>query len=243
MTVIDSETGTNVHEIAAGIYRINMPAPGVTGPNGFTYNQYLIEADAPLLFHTGPRRFFPIVRKAVASVLPVEKLRYISFSHVESDECGSLNEWLAVAPQAEPLCGRTAARVSIYDMADRPPRALADGETLSLGSHEVQWWDTPHLPHGWDCGCIAERTSATLFCGDLFTQDGTLHKPLVETDILEPSENFRKRLDYYAHCPDSAELLEKLAATSPKVLACMHGSAWTGDGAALLRRLATALTS
>src|SRR5437762_1548459 len=156
MTITNSQSGTNVHEIADGIYRINTPLPPGVVPGGFSFNQYLIVDDEPLLFHTGPRRFFPLVREAMASVMPVERLRYVSFSHFEADECGSLNEWLAAAPQAVPLCGRIAAMTSIGDVADRPPRALADGETVSLGKHAVQWFDTPHLPHAWECGFLME---------------------------------------------------------------------------------------
>ncbi|HTF92283.1 MAG TPA: MBL fold metallo-hydrolase, partial [Verrucomicrobiae bacterium] len=147
MIVTNKQSGTNVHEVADGIYRINTPVVMEGGPGGFSFNQFLIVDDAPLLFHTGPRKMFPLVREAVASVLPVERLRYIGLSHVEADECGSLNEWLAVAPQSAPLCGKIAALVSIDDIADRPARALADGEMLSLGKHSVRWFDTPHLPH------------------------------------------------------------------------------------------------
>src|SRR5437899_10829371 len=144
----NTQSGTNVYEIADGIYRINTPVPPSVVPGGFSFNQYLIVDDAPLLFHTGPRKMFPLVREAVASVLPVARLRYIAFSHVEADERGSLNEWLAVAPQSVPLCGTVAALVSISDLADRAPRALADREALSLGRHSVRWFDTTHLPHG-----------------------------------------------------------------------------------------------
>nr|MBA3768680.1 MBL fold metallo-hydrolase [Acidobacteriota bacterium] len=137
MTTTNTQSGTNVHEICEDIYRINTPLSVV--PGGFSFNQYLIMDDEPLLFHTGPRKLFPLVSEAVASVMPVERLRYLSFSHVEADECGSLNDWLKVAPRSAPLCGRVAALVSIEDLADRPPRALADGETVSLGKHSVQW--------------------------------------------------------------------------------------------------------
>jgi flavorubredoxin len=137
MTITNKQSGTNVHEVTDGIYRINTPVV-IKGAGGFSFNQYLIMDDEPLLFHAGLRKMFPLVREAVASVLPVGRLRYISFSHVEADECGSLNEWLAVAPQAVPLCGTVAAMVSIGDLADRAPRALADGELLSLGKHAVR---------------------------------------------------------------------------------------------------------
>jgi len=242
MPITNSQSGTNIHEVSDGIYRINTPVVFENGA-GFSFNQYLIASDAPLLFHTGPRRLFPLVREAVASVLPVEKLRYIGFSHVESDECGSLNEWLAVAPQAVPLCSRVAAMVSIEDMADRSPRALADGEVLSLGRHSVRWIDAPHLPHAWECGFLTEEHTSTLLCGDLFTQGGTDLPPVTESDILGPSEVFRQRMDYFSHTRNARVLLEKLAATAPATLACMHGSAWRGDGAGLLRALADALSA
>jgi flavorubredoxin len=232
---------TSVHEIADRIYRISIPVTMPGGPGGFTFNQYLVAADEPLLFHTGPRRMFSLVRDAVQRVLPVERLRYIGLSHFEADECGSLNEWLAAAPAAEPVCGRVAAMVSMSDVADRPPRALADGELLSLGTHSVRWFDTPHLPHAWECGFLLETGTRTLLCGDLFTQGGAEHPPLTESDILGPSEAFRKPMDYFAHAKNTRSMLECLAAEKPTTLACMHGSAWRGDGAQLLRALADAL--
>jgi flavorubredoxin len=242
MTISNSQSGTNVHEVTDGVYRINTPVI-FEGGMGFSFNQYLIADDEPLLFHTGPRKMFPLVREAVASVLPVENLRYIAFSHVEADECGSLNEWLAVAPQSTPLCGRVAGMVSIDDIADRSPRTLADGELLSLGNHSVRWFDAPHLPHGWECGFLTEESTRTLLCGDLFTQGGNEHPPVTESDILGPSEAFRQQMDYFSHTKNARAMLERLAATEPATLACMHGSAWTGDGANLLRALADELTS
>jgi len=239
MSITNAESGTNVHEIAEGIYRINTPLAVV--PGGFSFNQYLILDDEPLLFHTGPRKMFPLVREAVTAVMPVERLRYVAFSHVESDECGSLNEWLAAAPQAVPVCGQTAALVSIGDLADRPPRALADTEVLFLGKRAVQWFDTPHLPHAWECGFVFEQNSGTLLCGDLFTQPGTGETPLTETDILGPSEAFRHQMDYFSHTKNARALLERLASTNPTTLACMHGSAWRGNGAKLILALADSL--
>ena len=234
---------TRVDEIADGIFRISTPVPASVVPGGFTFNQYLIRDADPLLFHTGPRLLFAAVREAIERVLPVATLRYIAFSHVEADECGSLNRFLDAAPQAVPLCGQVAAMVSIGDLADRPPRALADEERLSLGRHTVQWIDAPHLPHGWECGYLAEVATRTLLCGDLFTQFGERHPPITESDILEPSEAARVAMDYYAHSPDTTRLLERLAGVAPTTLACMHGSAWRGDGAALLRSLASRLAS
>jgi len=235
MSVTNTESRTQVHEIAAGIFRISTPAqiPG----GSFSFNQFLIVDEEPLLFHTGPRKLFPLVKQAVDTVIPASTLRHISFSHFEADECGSLNEWLAVAPAAAPLCGSVAAMVSVDDFADRPARPLADGEEVSLGTHTVKWIDTPHLPHAWECGCLMERSTGTLLCGDLFTQPGDILPPVTEGDILEASEEFRHLMDYFSHTRGVAALIEKLAAEEPGTLACMHGSAWVGDGAALLREL------
>jgi flavorubredoxin len=242
MTITNTESGTNVHEIADGIYRINTPVV-IPGAGGFSFNQYLVRDDEPLLFHTGPRKMFPLVREAVASVLPIETLRYIAFSHVEADECGSLNEWLAAAPQSVPLCSTIAAMVSVTDLADRAPRAIADGERLSLGEHTVRWLDAPHLPHAWDCGFLTEEKTSTLLCGDLFTQGGADLPPVTESDILGPSEVFRHAMDYFSHTKNARVMLERLASTNPATLACMHGSAWCGDGASLLRDLADSLST
>lgn len=238
MSITNTQSGTNIHEIAEGIYRINTPValPG-EGPD-FSFNQYLIVDDEPLLFHTGLRALFPLVLEAVEHVLAIERLRHVAFSHVEADECGALNSWLAAAPHSAPLCGTIAAMVSIGDLADRPPRALADGETLPLGRHTVRWLDAPHLPHGWECGYLFEERTGTLLCGDLFTQPGIGEVPLTDADILGPSEGFRHAMDYFSHGRYAGALLEKLALTRPKTLACMHGSAWRGDGAGLLRALA-----
>jgi flavorubredoxin len=239
--ITNPQSGTSVHEIAAGIFRINTPVALPGGAGAFNFNQYLIVDDEPLLFHTGPRRMFPFVSEAVARLLPLESLRYVAFSHFEADECGSLNDFLAAAPRAVPVCSRVAAMVSVDDVADRPARPLADGEVLKLGRHELRWHDTPHLPHAWECGLMMETQTRTLLCGDLFTQGGTGELPLTGDDILGPSEAFRHEMDYYAHCPDTAAMLERLARERPAVLACMHGSAWQGDGAALLRALARSL--
>ena len=242
MTVTNRQSGTNVHEVADGVYRINTPVE-IKGAGGFSFNQYVIVDDEPLLFHTGLRKMFPLVREAVASILPVESLRHIAFSHVEADECGSLNEWLGAAPHAAPLCGSVAAMVSIGDLADRAPRALADGELLSLGEHSVRWFDAPHLPHAWECGFLMEERTSTLFCGDLFTQGGADLPAITETDILAPSEAFRHKMDYFSHTKNARVMIERLAATNPATLACMHGSVWRGDGAKLLRGLADALSA
>ena len=237
--ITNRDSGTTIDEIAPGIYRISTPVSVV--PGGFTFNQYLILDDEPLLFHTGLRRTFPLVREAVAAVMPVERLRHVSFSHYEADECGALNEFLAAAPNAAPLCGEVAAMVSVGDMADRPPHAMKDGELVSLGTHKVRWFATPHLPHAWECGFLMEEATRTLLCGDLFSQGGDKHAPLTESDILEPSEAFRGQMDYYSHTKNADAMIERLAATQPTTLACMHGPAWRGDGARLLRALAARL--
>ncbi|HKA18996.1 MAG TPA: MBL fold metallo-hydrolase [Blastocatellia bacterium] len=223
MGITNTESGTNIHEVADGIYRINTPLSVI--PGGFSLNQYLIVDEQPLLFHTGLRKMFPLIREAVQSVMPVEKLRFVAFSHFEQDECGSLNDWLAAAPDAIPVCSKIAAMTSIDDLAVRAPRALTEGETLELGSHFVRWFDTPHLPHGWECGYMFEQKTRTLLCGDLFTQSGTGTTPLTESDILGPSEAMRSGLDYFSHARNTREMLEQLAASEPTTLACMHGSA------------------
>ncbi len=239
--ITNSASGTNLHEIAPGIYRINTPVPIPGGD--FSFNQYLVADDEPLLFHTGMRGLFPVVSEAIAKVLPLEKLRYLAFSHFEPDECGALNQFLAAAPRAVPVASQVGVMVSVDAFADRPGRALADGEVLSLGKHQLRWLDAPHVPHGWDTGFMMETTTRTLLCGDLFTQGGTGAVALTESDILGPSEEFRAPMDYYAHAPHTAAVLEKLAKEKPLTLACMHGSAWRGDGAGLLRALAKSLTS
>ena len=237
--ITNEASGTGIDEIADGIYRISTPVSVV--PGGFSFNQYLILDEEPLLFHTGLRHTFPVVVEAIAAVMPVQRLRHISFSHYEADECGALNEFLAAAPNAAPLCGKIGALVSIGDMADRAPRALEDGELVSLGAHKVRWLATPHLPHGWECGYLMEETTRTLLCGDLFTQGGAEHAAVTESDILEPSEGFRAHMDYYSHTKNAGPMIERLAGLQPTTLACMHGAAWRGDGGALLRALGTRL--
>jgi flavorubredoxin len=243
MNITNTTTGTNVEEIAEDLYRISTPVDDI--PGGFTFNQFLLVDEEPLLFHTGPRRLFALTREAVQHVLSPEKIRWIAFSHVEADECGSLNEWLAAAPGANPLCGRIAAMVSIGDLADREPRALADGEKVVLGRHTLTWLDAPHLPHGWECGYLFDESARTLFCGDLLTQPGSRHPAVTESEaaVWEPSEGMRKAFSYYADLRNPASLIDKLAATEPELLACMHGSSYRGKGAPLLRRLGEALSA
>ncbi|MBM0105247.1 hypothetical protein JM946_10830 [Steroidobacter sp. S1-65] len=237
----NAQSGTNIHEVADGIYRINTPIALPDGAGKFNFNQYLIVDDAPMLFHTGPRRLFAPVREAIDAVLPVERLRYIGFSHFEADECGALNSLLSVAPQAVPVCSRVAAMIAIDDFAERAARVLADAEELTLGGRTIRWFDTPHTPHSWECGLMMDVTTETLFCGDLFTQGGRGEIALTESDILGPSESFRLMMDYFAHSPGTGAILERLARERPTTLACMHGSAWRGDGAKLLGELSTSL--
>jgi len=240
MNITNKKSGTNVHEVADGIFRINTP---VDLAGGFSFNQYLIKDDEPLLFHTGLKSLFPLVQEAVASILPVKNLRYIAFSHFEADECGSLNEWLEAAPKAFPVCSQVAAMVSVDDVAVRPAVAMAEGDTLQLGRHTVKWLDAPHLPHGWETGYLVEEKTHTLFCGDLFTQGGSSLPAVTEADILAPSEEFRRAMDYFSHSTRAPKLMEKLAREQPTTLACMHGSAWHGDGAPLLRALSKRLSN
>lgn len=232
----------SIDEIGPDTFRVNVKLPDAL-PGGFSFNQYLVVDESPLLFHTGPKKLFPVIAAQIEKVMPVSKLRYIAFSHVESDECGGLPEFLNAAPEARPVCSDIAAMVSISDLVDVPPVGLRDGEKLRLGRHEVVWQSTPHLPHGWECGYLFDATSRTLFCGDLFTQPGLGERPVVDDDILSPSEAFRKQLDYFAHSPNTAQMIDKLASLEPTRLACMHGSAWKGDGAAMLRSLRQAVAT
>lgn len=242
--ITNGEYKTSIEEITDSIYRISVPVPEAD----FSFNQYLIVDDEPLLFHTGLRMTFPLVSEAIAKVMPVERLRYIAFSHFEADECGALNQFLAVAPGAVPVCSRVAAMTSVNDFSDRPARPLADRETLQIGRKTVEWFDTPHLPHGWEAGYLFERETGTLFCGDLFTHGGAVTPAVTSSDLVDPSEAFRTGFsaqtglpDAYGMTRDARPHLEKLASTSPRLLAVMHGSAWAGDaatGAAMLRTLA-----
>jgi flavorubredoxin len=237
--ITNRETGTRIDEIESGIYRIHTPLDIL--PGGFSVNQYLIVDDEPLLFHTGWRRMFPVVAEAISKVIPPESLRHVGLSHFEGDECGALNNFLAVASQALPFSSAIGALTSVNDFADRPGRGLEDGEELRLGQHRLQWIYTPHVPHGWDCGVLFDKTTRTLLCGDLFTQGGADCPPVTESDIFGASEIFRKPLDYFAHAVATDVILERLAALEPAMLACQHGSAFRGDGSTLLRELGNTL--
>jgi len=239
--ITNQETTTRVDEVAAGIYRICTPMDVI--PGGFTFNSYLIAADEPLLFHTGYRKLFPITLEAIKTVMPVEKLRWIGGSHFESDEYGALNDFLAAGPQATAFGSEIGVLTSLNDYAARPARAFADGEEFSIGGRRLKWLYTPHVPHGWDCGVLFDQSTKTLLCGDLFTQAGANMPPVTESEILTASEGMRGMLDYYAHATRTATILESLASLQPSMLACQHGSAYQGDGAALLRELSSTLTN
>ncbi len=229
---------TKIDEIASGIYRLSTLVPDIAPPAGFTFNQFLILGEAPLLFHTGPRQMFPLVRSAVSRLIPPEQLRWIAFGHYEADECGAMNEWLAVAPQAEVAHGQTGCLVSLNDMADRKPRVLQDGETIDLGKGKrVRYLDTPHIPHGWEAGVLYEETTGTLLCGDLFTQLGD-GSALTHGDIVGPAIAAEDLFKYSSLNPGMGPTIRGLAKLAPQTLALMHGPSFAGDGAAALRALA-----
>lgn len=228
---------TRTDEIADGIFRLSTFVEAVP-PAGFTFNQYLILADEPLLFHCGGRRLFGLVSEAAARILPLERLRWISFGHVESDECGSMNDWLAAAPNAQVAHGMTACMVSLMDLADRVPRVLQHEEVLDLGGKRVRYLDTPHVPHAWESGLIYEETTGTLFTGDLFTQFGD--GPAIGTDsILDAAIIAEEGFHASALTPATAPTIRALKALAPKRLAVMHGTCFEGDCANELEALAT----
>jgi flavorubredoxin len=228
---------TNIAEIAPGIYRLSTWFAEILPPAGFTFNQFLVLADEPLLFHCGHRKLFPLVSAAVAKLMPVEKLRWITFGHYEPDESGAMNLWLAAAPQAQVAHGRIGCQVILGDAADRAPRPLADGEVIDLGGKRVRHLDTPHVPHGWDARTLYEETTQTLFCGDLFTHEGN-GPALVETDIVEAAIRSDRRSGATCLTPNTAPTIRKLANLQPRTLAVMHGSSYRGDCAGALAALA-----
>ena len=228
---------TKISEIAPGVYRLSTWVAAVAPPAGFTFNQFLIDADEPMLFHCGHRQMFPLISAAVSSVMPLEKLRWISFGHVEADECGAMNLWLAAAANAEIVHGQMGCEISIADLADRPPRGLADDEVLDLGGRRMRWLATPHVPHGWEAGVFYEEEAGTLFCGDLFTHVGET-APLTSDDILAPSIEAENAFRAMTMAPGTSAALERLAALNPRRLALMHGASFEGDGAAPLQGLA-----
>ena len=213
---------TSTHEIADGIYRLSTCVPGVA-PGGFTFNQFLIDADEPLLFHTGLRQLFASVSEAVARIVPLDRLRWISFGHVEADECGAMNDFLAAAPRAQVAHGAIGCMVSLNDLCDRAPRPLADGEVIDLGGKRVRHIDTPHVPHNWEARVLFEEATGTLFCGDLFTHTGD-GPPVTDQDIVGPAIEAEKMFRATSVGPETAKTIRKLAALEPQMLAVMHGS-------------------
>jgi flavorubredoxin len=224
---------TTTHEIADGIFRFSTY---IEGPN-LPFNQYLVVADEPLLWHTGHRQLFPLVSGAVAKVMPVDRLRWISFGHVEADECGSMNEWLAAAPDATVVHGATGVFVSLNDLSDRAPRVAGNGEVLDLGGKRVRWLDTPHVPHAWEAGLLFEETTSTLFCGDLFTAQGEV-APTTSADIVGPAIAAEDVFHATSLTPGTGPTIRGLTDLDAVSLAMMHGPVFTGDTKHALQSLA-----
>jgi flavorubredoxin len=227
---------TTTNEIADGIFRISTCVPDIT-LDGFTFNQFLIKAEEPLLFHTGPRAMFRLIFEAVSRIVPIERLRWITFGHVEADECGSMNQWLAAAPRSEVAHGAVGVMVSLNDLADRPPRMLEDSEIIDLGGKRVRHIDTPHVPHGWEARVLFEEITRTLFCGDLFTHTGD-GPALTAEDIVGPAKKAEELFHASCLAPNTGATIRKLADLSPKTLGLMHGSSFNGDSDRALRDLA-----
>jgi flavorubredoxin len=234
-TIVRMET--TVHEIADRFYRLSTFLPDIT-PAGFTMNQFLVDAEEPLLFHCGPRALFPLVSEAVSRVLPVEQLRWITFGHVEADECGSMNQWLAAAPDAQVAHGELGCMISIADMADRPPRPLAEGEVLDIGGHRLRQISTPHVPHAWEAQVLFDESTGTLLCGDLFTRVGNETALVHDTDMVTPALAAEDMFHDTCLTPSTAPTMRALADLAPRTLALMHGPSFTGDCAGALRDLA-----
>jgi flavorubredoxin len=224
---------TTVDEINDGIYRISTYIPDID----FMFNQFVIDADEPMLWHCGGRGAFPVVSEAAGKVIDVSRLKWISFGHYESDECGSMNLWLQAAPDAQIVQSRTGVMVSLMDMADRPPRPLDDAEVLDLGGKRVRWIDTPHVPHGWDAGVIYEETTSTLFCGDLFTATGK-SPALTDDDIVAPAIAAEDIFHDTALTPNTAPTMRRLADLQPATLGLMHGPSFNGKCGDALHGLA-----
>jgi flavorubredoxin len=228
---------TKISEIADGIYRISTHVADIVPPAGLTFNQFLVLGDEPMMFHTGLRKMFALNRDALSRIIPPERLRWIAFGHFEADECGAMNEWLAVSPHATPAHGQTGCAISLNDFADRTPRVLQDGEVIDLGGKRVRFIDTPHTPHGWDAGVLHEETTGTLMCGDLFTQLGN-DRTLTEGDIVGPASTAEDIFRYSSLNPAMGSTIRRLAVLKPRTLALMHGPSFAGDGAAALHALA-----
>jgi flavorubredoxin len=232
---------TNLDEIAPNIYRLSTVVPDIV-PDGFTFNQFLLDDEEPLLFHTGHRSMFPSISEAIARVLPLDRLRWVTFGHIESDESGAMNDLLASAPHAQVAHGALGCLVSVNEMADRPPRPLADGEIIELGTMRVRHLDTPHVPHGWDARVLYEESTGTLLCGDLFTHLGN-GPPLTTDDIVEPAMEAEAMFRSTSLAPDTAVAMRRLGDLAPSTLALMHGSSFGGDGQKALYDLAAAYES
>lgn len=230
---------TEVASIADGIFRLSTFVPDIAPPAGFTFNQFLIIADEPLLFHCGPRAMFPLVSAAVSTIMPVEKLRWISFGHVESDECGAMNLWLEAAPEAQIVFNPVGCMVSLNDLADRPPRPVGDDEVLELGGKRARIIATPHVPHGWEAQVLYEEITGTLFCGDLFTHLGN-GPALVDGDMVGPAMIAEEAFHATSIGQATVPTIRRLAELKPYRLALMHGSSFEGDAAEQLVRLADA---
>jgi flavorubredoxin len=226
---------TTTDEIAPDVFRFSTLVPGI-GPTGFSFNQFLVRDDEPFLFHTGMRQLFPLVSEAIAKVIDLDDLRWISFAHVEADECGSMNQFLAAAPRAEVIHGSTACMVSLNDMADRAPVAAGEAP-LVIGRHRLRYLSTPHVPHGWESGLWFDETDETLFAGDVLTQLGGT-PALVDDDIVGAALAAEDMFHSTAFTPHLIPTLERLAALEPKTLAVMHGASYAGSGATQLRALA-----
>ena len=226
---------TDIAEIAPDIFRLST----FVSDANFMFNQFLVLDEEPLLFHTGPRALFPLITEAVSRLMPVEQLRWVTFGHVEADECGSMNLWLAAAPHAEVAHGATGCMVSVSDLADRPPRALQDGEVLEVGTNRLRRIETPHVPHGWDAGLFYEESTSTLLCGDLFTAIGS-SAPLTEHEITGPALAAEDVFGATCLTPSTAPTLRSLADLEPATLALMHGPSYGGDCGQALRDLAGA---
>ena len=227
---------TKIDEIAPDIFRLSTWIPDVAPPAGFVFNQFLVRGEEPFLFHTGMRQLFPLVSDAVDQIVGINNLRWISFAHVEADECGAMNQFLAAAPDAQVVHGPLACMVSLNDMADRPPLAIGD-EALDIGGKRMRFLPTPHVPHNWESGLWFEETSQTLFAGDLFTAVGK-GPALTSSDLIEAANAGEDAFHGTSMGPDLVPTLHRLADLEPTTLAVMHGSSFTGDGAAQLRALA-----
>jgi flavorubredoxin len=233
---------TRIDEIADGIYRLSSWVAAINPPAGFTFNQFLIKADQPMLFHLGHRHMFPAIAAAAAKLVPLERLRFLAYSHAEADECGALNEWLAAAPLASVAHGAVGCAIWLGDAASRPPRKVEDGEVIDLGGKRVRFLVTPHLPHGWDAQLLFEETTGTLMCSDIFGHPGN-GPAVVATDIVGIALDSERKSRSMSVTTATAPSLRRLASLQARTLALMHGSSYAGDTAASLNALADSLAA